>query len=285
MTTNIATPYSLTDHVLDPTYYARMESSLGDKARMLTYVVGETVVDVGCGSGALAAAARDSLGVQVCGVDPFPHPDAAIDVLAGFADEVHEVVPGAGTVDTVLASSVLHEVFSYGNRCEQVQRWHAVHAALASFYKALRPGGRLIIRDGVHPGKHGEQATMDVHTESRNEAVRQFLKDSPFSPRNSDKPLLNLRHLGGTVWAGTRSSIMEFAFTHTWGINSYPREVNEFYGLDTVGGYAARVESTGFHLLHTEAYVQPGYVEHLSGVVEFHFEFPATNALWVYERI
>src|SRR5690606_14556864 len=103
---------------LEPRYFERMAASLGDKARILPWVNGHRVLDVGAGGGELALAIA-GLGAEVWALDPSPDSLARLrrtgrlHVLEGLADEVATLVRDI-RFDVIVCSAVLHEVYSYG---------------------------------------------------------------------------------------------------------------------------------------------------------------------------
>jgi demethylmenaquinone methyltransferase/2-methoxy-6-polyprenyl-1,4-benzoquinol methylase/phosphoethanolamine N-methyltransferase len=145
------------------------------RLRMLTPAQlkqGEAVVDIGCGTGALAIAAAQMVGRDgsVTGVDPSPEMiqrarekamkrAPAVRFEIGFAQEL----PMAdGTVDVVLSTVMLHHIGRDGR-----------NAVLREVRRVLRPEGRLVAIDfGVDPGgkkgllghlhRHGGLAHRDL---------------------------------------------------------------------------------------------------------------------------
>lgn len=274
----------MTSPTLD-TYYNRMTSSLGDKKRVLDYVKGNNILDVGCGSGDLLNVLLDDMDKNAYGLDPA---EESVErnkyskrVLTAYADEADAL--HNEFYDTIICSSVLHEVFSYGNRTGERGRTHSLVSALRSFHKALRPGGRLIVRDGVSPGFVGSAGMFFLDSPER---VEEFLAASPFA--NPSKPLdraIALHRHSGNIFLGTPSSLMEFVFTYTWGPESFEREVQEFYGVFTLEDYKNFAQEQGFKPIEFYAYKQGGYEKHLNNKVKFFdMEFPNTNAIWVYEK-
>lgn len=109
----------------------------GDLLAVLAPVPGERVLDLGCGTGELAAALAD-LGLEVCGVDA----DAAMIARAralypGISFEqadAHGFVL-ADPVDAVLSNAALHWMLDPS-------------AVIARVRAALRPGGRFVAEFG-----------------------------------------------------------------------------------------------------------------------------------------
>jgi ubiquinone/menaquinone biosynthesis C-methylase UbiE len=108
---------------------------------------GDTIVDVGCGTGSLALRiAHVEPQARIVGVDPDADilavarrkagaAGAAFEWREGLGDALEAIV-GAGSADVVVSSLVLHQ-------CPMAMK----RAALASMHAVLAPGGRLVIAD------------------------------------------------------------------------------------------------------------------------------------------
>lgn len=104
---------------------------------------GETVIDVGCGTGSFAVMLKAAaLGIRVIGIDPDEEAlaiarakgqaaGADIQWERGFARDI-----GSRAADAVTSSLMFHQVPMAEKR-----------AGLAAMHAALRPGGRLVIAD------------------------------------------------------------------------------------------------------------------------------------------
>lgn len=122
---------------------------------------GESVLDVGCGTGSLAIVAKRRLGAggTVCGIDASPEmiararrkaEAAGLNVAFRLAAVERLPYPDA-TFDVVLSSLMIHHL------PEELRR-----PAFAEIRRVLKPGGRLLIidfeppqgRSGHHGGPH-----------------------------------------------------------------------------------------------------------------------------------
>jgi ubiquinone/menaquinone biosynthesis C-methylase UbiE len=107
---------------------------------------GNSTLDVGCGTGALAMAAKARVGSggQVCGVDPSPQmvararrkaAKAGVDVK--FETAAVEALPFPdATFDAVLSSLMLHHLTEEGRR-----------QGIGEIARVLRPGGKFLAVD------------------------------------------------------------------------------------------------------------------------------------------
>lgn len=285
-------------------YFTRMASSIGDKRRIIQHLppvndfTGEPVrvMDVGAGGGEFAGL-LDTLGYDVTALDAsaeavskirtdFPR----VHTYAGLANWADKNGP---IFDAVVASSLLHEVFSYGDDMVGVGAGlAAVRRALNAFRGALKPGGTLIIRDGVLPANWDANASLvatDTHRDDVTRMVPRYLRHSPFANGKAVKGnghLLHLHQVGTSKWSGNLRSAMEFAYTYTWGEGSFAREVQELYAVATLDEYKNMLDSAGFEVEEAYSYLQPGYPQHLNPhmslfVDKLPAEWPDSNAIWV----
>lgn len=287
-------------HTLENRYFERMAGSMGDKARILDYlpqVVSGTpaprVLDVGAGGGEFANALVE-LGYDVTALDAnedavnrirsrFPQVTTAT-LLANQATQL-----GGNVFDAVVCSSLLHEAFSYGDDVRGPGHFSSLDRAITAFHHVLKPGGVLVIRDGVLPEnweEHGSITLLDGHEPS---SVFTYLDMCPFANGVAHGDMgnaVNLKWDGERTFKGNVRSLLEFAYTYTWGLDSYPRETQELYALKTLDEYAEFLAVHGFTVERKQSYLQPGYSSHLqtmmlldvNGETNKWFD---SNALWV----
>ncbi|TPW73007.1 methyltransferase domain-containing protein [Schumannella sp. 10F1B-5-1] len=295
MTGDPASALAAAHPALEPRYFVRMASALGDKARILPHVRPGHVVDAGAGGGELAGMLAQLPDVTVTALDLAEESLARLRASAGVAGfegsskgsptggarfAVRRRELGADTdpltskpASTIVFSAVLHEVFSYAR-----DPWAALERALVQARATLAPGGVVIVRDGVMPERPGEPAELLGRD---HELLERYLALSPFAETR-------LEPVRPGVWAGTRHAVSEALCTLTWGADSLPREALERFQLATLDGYAELLERAGLHVVHREATTQPGYREHLRAAGWRASGpdgdwFPPTTGLWVAE--
>ncbi len=275
-------------------YLQTMNAARSDKERMLDYVVPGTIVEIGPGGGVvldlLESRFPDS---RVIGVDLSREVVAALEgraragarswtVVHGAAEELAALVP---TANTVVFCSILHEVYSYSEpRFQLASVQHVVRAA----FDVLRPGGRIVIRDGVMPPPGTRRITMlapDVRS-TLDLYVAQF-----------EGRRITFTELAPNRVEMSAADAMEFLYTYTWGPASFPYEVRELYGILPYAEYVAKlVEWCGGEraakVIETPlaSYLQPGYRDNLAGKIELTDEhdrpvpLPDSNCVIVIER-
>lgn len=278
-------------------YFERMARSLKDKVKMLPHVKPGKVLDVGAGGGELTLALIE-LGNDAIALDGSQEAishivDKGVPAVCNFTHEVAQVFPSE-TFDTIVCSSILHEVFSYGDdTADSAFTVHSLENSIKQFHEVLVTGGRLVIRDGIAPANRDEQIKILFKDPDGVRMANKYLNMIPF---RADTLPAGMHEVGFIVdeieqsLIGDAHSIMEFLYTYTWGEASYEREAQELYGVFTLDEYSAFLESHGFHITYAEEYLQEGYPQHLKNKVALYREdgseapFPMSNCLIVAEK-
>jgi SAM-dependent methyltransferase len=279
-------------------YLAHMNSARSDKARMLDYVRPGRILEVGPGGGVVLDLLEDRYpDSEIIGLDASAE---VCDALAARRARDHRrwrvvhadafALPdqlGAGTLDTVVFCSVLHEIYSYIERDGRRFRLESVRDLLRAAWTALRPGGRIVIRDGIMPPPGTRRIAFQA-PDSR-EFFDLFVRDFEGRP-------IPYRDLpDGRIELGAGDA-MEFLYTYTWGPASFPYEVREQYGVMTYADYGAHLVDwlPGARLVplppEIASYLQPGYEKGLADKIALTDEhdaparLPDSNCLLVVEK-
>ena len=273
-------------------YLATMNAARSDKERMLDFVTPGTIVEIGPGGGVVLDLLEARFPTsRVIGVDLSREVITALEgrarangnrwtVQLGAAEALPALVPAA---DTVVFCSILHEVYSY---TEPMFQLASVAKVVRAAFDVLRPGGRIVIRDGVMPPPGTRRIRMlapDVRSTLE-------LYCAQFVGR-----AITYKELAPDRVEMTAPDAMEFLYTYTWGPASFPYEVRELYGILPYDDYVAHLLAwcgPGAHVVDNplRSYLQPGYRDNLAGKIELTdehdrpVELPDSNCLIVIER-
>jgi SAM-dependent methyltransferase len=291
-------------------YLDTMNSARSDKARLCDYVTPGTILEVGPGGGVVLDLLSDRFaGSRVVGLDVSRAVVEALssrksrearswEVVEGDAFELPKLF-GEETLDSVVFCSILHEIYSYvpwddgDGRGMGRYRMGSVKAIVASAFRALKKGGRIVVRDGVMP-PDGVTVLELVDAEAD--------KTFELYAREFEGRKITFERVGPRTVRMPSKDAHAFLFTYVWGPASFPYEIREQYGVETYDRYAeimrAACDATGTGRAHAvplpmelRSYLQPGYTQHLAGKVRL-FERDGTtparlfdsNALWVIEK-
>jgi len=276
----------------EASYLASMNAARTDKERMLDFVRPGKIVEIGPGGGVVLDLLEARFPeAEIIGVDLSREVVTALEARPRANGRKWRVVLGAAEslaerdVDTIVFCSILHEVYSYTEPHFQLA---SVQRVVQAAFAALRPGGRIVIRDGVMP----PPATRRIKFIAPDARATFDLYVTQFEGRP-----IRYRELGNGRVELSAADAMEFLYTYTWGPASFPYEVRELYGILTYDDYvrslvewcgeAAKVVDVQPAL---RSYLQPGYRANLAGKIELTdehdvpAELPDSNCLIVIER-
>lgn len=267
------------------------DSESSTKNTIIDYVVGDTVVDVGSGGGVLLDLLEERYPEKtVIGTDIS---DNVIRVLEdkkkgeghGWTVLRHNFATDrfAQPVDTVVFSSILHEIYSYTETERGKFDIRSVEHALQNAYDSLRPGGRIVIRDGVKSPVDDSTITITFKDPAGLEFFRNYMRDFKGLTDIEDRKI-TIDEAAGKVTAVTNFA-REFLYTYTWGQESYAHEVQEQFGYFTIEEYRRYFEGLGARIIRCESFLEPGYVTHLAPKVELSVpQYPDSNCIVVAEK-
>jgi SAM-dependent methyltransferase len=279
-----------------------MNAARSDKARMLDFAHPGRLVEVGPGGGVVLDLLEDRFpDSEVIGIDVSAMVVEALEARRARDGRRWRIIEadafalpdhvGPASVDTVVFCSVLHEIYSYVEHQGERYRLEPVAEIVRAAYRALAPGGRILIRDGIAPppGRRRIRFVADDARELFDMFVAEF-RGLPMEPVELGPDRVEL----------PSHQAMEFLYTYNWGPQSFPYEVREQYGVLTYPAYRD-------HLLEWLAdedhpprwielpdamasYLQDGYRTGLADRVELTDEhdapvaLPDSNCLMVIEK-
>ncbi|MEK5467872.1 class I SAM-dependent methyltransferase [Paenibacillus sp. FSL R7-0210] len=258
----------------EDTYLSQMNDTADYKAVILDYVTGGKVLDIGPGGGVLLDLIEERMPEVVpVGIDIASNVIEALrqrkqredrrwEVLQGDALNLKDYVE-PGTVDTVIFSSILHELYSYVPLDGRKFNHGTVAAALTSAFEVLADGGTIIIRDGIMSEPEDELRRVQFLEADGMAWLERYAKD--FAGRN-----IRYEQLGEHEVLMPVNDAMEFLYTYTWGEEAYIHEVQEQFGYFTPSQYTAFIQQTLGDRAKIEVlrhYLQEGYTEALENRV------------------
>ena len=219
------------------------------------------IIDEGCGTGKfLSLLARSFPKAGVMGRDISTHfLEKSREAIANLpyasvirADIAHDNL-APSSVTTKIYSSVWHELYSYNAYNEKILR-----RALNTAFWELRPGGRIIIRDGVRP----ELERVGLWLSSQNRVLHNHGNAETFNPRSLffkfAKDFGKIRavpyHITETpdgkdwMFVVSQDNAYEFLMKKDYREN-WEGEVKEVYGVWTAAQYRENLEAAGFQVL------------------------------------
>lgn len=246
------------------------------KTEILKYVVGDKIVDVGSGGGVLLDLLEKTYpDKHIIGTDISQN---VIDTLAQkISAEKHKYsvlrhnfvdAPLDEKVDTIIFSSILHEVFSYTEFNGKRFQIDAVKTALQNAYASLNPGGRILIRDGIYTDSD-KRVTLKLLTDEGRQFFTAYANDFMGLPNAREVDgKFKIEFVDNSTIKCDINFAREFLYTYTWGNESYACEVNEQFGYFTLKEYVEFFKSIGCNIIQSEEYLEAGYPNHLNPLVE-----------------
>ncbi|WP_152392399.1 class I SAM-dependent methyltransferase [Paenibacillus guangzhouensis] len=255
-------------------YLADMNQTADYKKVILDYIVGTSVLDIGPGGGVLLDLIEERMPqVTPIGIDISTNVVEALnrkkqlegrrwDVMQGDALNLKDDIP-VGSVDTVIFSSIIHELYSYIPFQGRKFNFDTIGAALKSAFDVLAHGGRIIIRDGIMTHPKDQCRRVRFLQQDGMMWLERYCKD--FAGRQIEMERVSDNEVMMPV-----NDAMEFLYTYTWGEEAYIHEVQEQFGYFTLPDYLAFIHATlgtEAHIVTSRAYLQAGYTEALQDKV------------------
>jgi SAM-dependent methyltransferase len=225
-------------------YAKGMEASAADKAKLLKFVRPGVIADLGCGTGTVLELLRRKYRTcQFVGIDMSPEMiERCRKRFLGVDIRQHDITQpifDERTIDTIVLCSIMHEVFSYKG-----YDYSAVRQCLRRCVTALRPGGRIIIRDGLKPARE-DVVYMSFLNEKAYDTFVKFSLDFANEIR--------WEHRDGRIMVA-RKDAMEFLTKYIYEVN-WKYEVKEQFGVFSLAGWVDEFRKVGLKVVHKESYL------------------------------
>ncbi|MEK4273751.1 class I SAM-dependent methyltransferase [Paenibacillus sp. FSL R7-0026] len=254
----------------EETYLSDMNSSGDYKKVLLDYIVGKRVLDIGPGGGILLdLIEQEKPEVEPIGIDISANVIEALErkkqreghrwqVLKGDALQLEQYVQ-PGTVDTVIFSSILHELYSYIELDGRRFNSDTVVAALRSSFRVLSPGGRILIRDGIMSEPEAQKRRIRFLEPDGMRWLERYAED--FQGR-----AIQYERVSDNEVVLPINDAMEFLYTYTWGEEAYVHEIQEQFGIFTPTAYENCIRAAlgeQAEIITLRHFLQEGYTEAL----------------------
>jgi 2-polyprenyl-3-methyl-5-hydroxy-6-metoxy-1,4-benzoquinol methylase len=282
----------------ETTYLETMNGSTPNKQVILDYLVGKDILDVGPGGGALMDLIHEKdSNYNLYGIDlsetvveslkkKFQIENKTFTLVKGDALYLEEVFNDK-QFDTIIFSSILHEIYSYATYEGKKFNIDVIKRALMSAFDKLNTGGRIIIRDGIMTEGKNLMRIISFKTEAGVKFLNNYVKDFKGRP-------ITIQKINDFDYLIPVNDAMEFLYTYTWGTESYSHEVNEQFGYFTPSEYKKTILDLfkdHAQIIEFKHYLQAGYEQHLNELVTLYDEtyrivnYPDSTCLIVIEKL
>ena len=235
-------------------YLKRMTDSLNYSTKGLIPTlasVGNNILDVGCGSGVvMESISQLKPKAKITGLDLNID---AINKLKGLNNgwnllHMDFMEVNNAKFDTIIFSSILHEISSYNSDLDKRFTEKPIKEAFEKSYELLEEDGVIILRDGLltESSKKDNKLIVSFTDIKDGNWLYRFKNDF----RGFDKLDFNTEiiKLDENKYLVSEGFLKEFLCTYTWGEQSYPREINERFGILTEDDWIRLLKETGFNI-------------------------------------
>lgn len=258
-------------------YLQTMNSGITHKAKLLEFISGNNILDVGPGGGALMDLILDTYtDKNVYGIDISSNVIDELNKKKIKEKRNYNLVKGnalnledyfeEGSIDTIIYSSIIHELYSYIEYEGKKFNHNTIKKALKSAYNILGVGGRIIIRDGIMSSS-SKNRIIEFKNKNDINILKKYKND--FKGRDIEYKILSDNRV-----LINENDAMEFLYTYTWGEEAYALEVKEQFGYFNLNEYKKFIQDNlqGSKIIFANEFLQNGYSEHLLNKISYYDE-------------
>lgn len=209
------------------------------------------ILDVGCGSGVmLKALENENPNAILTGVDLN---DNALNKVREYNSNwnlyhMDFMDMGDEKFDAIIFSSILHEISSYNNDLNKRFTEIPILEAFKKSHELLDNNGILIVRDGILSPLNERDKKRIVSFTKPEDGIWLYKFQNDF--RGFDNVSINkeIIKLDDNKYLVSEGFLKEFLCKYTWGEESYPREINERFGIITKDEWLHLLKQSGFKI-------------------------------------
>lgn len=242
--------------------YVQRMAAVKDKDSLISMIEPYSkVLDYGCGSGIMAEYFEPNnyvgydISREMVNRAEIDHPGYT------FTDNLRN----QNDFDTVMFSSILHEIYSYNNNS-----YDEVVKSLVEVKKFLNPNGEIVIRDGIMPISEDYAHAVELREPKDAEKFLSYLREGP---QNFDNITID-----NGILHGSMVGIINFLNVYTWGWNSAPRERMERVNFATEEQWNKIFNRAGLTIVESNIIKQDSYFDNLNKIVDLNGLMWSTKA-------
>lgn len=234
-------------------YLTRMTESMKKSTKGLIPLLAsgsKNILDVGCGSGVmLKALENENKNVKLTGID------LNIDAINSLKENTNWKLYHMDFMDlkdvkfdAIIFSSILHEISSYSSDLNKRFTEKPILEAFIKSYELLDDNGIIIVRDGLLSSLKARNNKLIVSFSDIEDGMWLYRFQNDFRGFDNLDIDTKIQKIGDNRYLLSEGFLKEFLCTYTWGPESYPREINERFGILTKKEWISLLKKAKFQL-------------------------------------
>ena len=233
-------------------YLNRMTNSMNKSTKgIIPYLAkdGNNILDVGCGSGVmLKSLEKENSKAKLTGIDLNIEAINKLKLLNNNWKLYHVDFMSLNNMkyDTIIFSSILHEISSYHRDLNKRFTSIPIKEAFNKTNELLVNNGSIILRDGLLVDKEKMNNLLIISFTNPVDSYWLYRFKNDFEGFNTVDIDNRIRKVDNNKYIVSERFLKEFLYTYTWGEESYYREINERFGILTKDEWINLLYETGF---------------------------------------